>query len=456
MINSAFDVCPSGTDTSHRFFGSEKAADLVIFIHGLCGDAETTWTNPNTKFVFPEALAQDFGTNNHPAYVVSFDYVSHLQGGPSIPNIAKHLEFEIDELLKKNSNSYHTLRIVAHSMGGLVAREYILRRHPHAHPQLKVAGMVMLATPNNGSELSKLGQLISENRQVQEVSHIDKSNTYLESLNNDWNQEFKREGHPRHIFLYAGYEELATSVVGHIVKLSSAVSFADQSLGFQQDHVSIAKPEDRTVSLYRWVKAKLEESLEKTVQNEGEGAAKQGLSLAGAASPEKPQVRAGFESERESQLNKVAYQAYSQNLRNMSRPLSCYERHNNGAVLFKFKMTERAISELEEAVILCRNNNDLYVEGLVLDDLGVAYNALRKYSKAIEYHEKALEISKRMEDREGELRILENLSYAYANDGQNDKSATFLKKSKVIKELLQEDRLRIKNLQETKYKQSEK
>lgn len=82
-VNRAFDFCPSVTDTSHRYFGSPDADDLVIFIHGLCGDATTTWTNKaNTpNFVFPEELARDFAKENHPAYVVSFDYVSRLQGG---------------------------------------------------------------------------------------------------------------------------------------------------------------------------------------------------------------------------------------------------------------------------------------------------------------------------------------------------------------------------------------
>ena len=84
LANSAYDVCPSSTETSHQYFGSPDADDLVIFIHGLCGAAKTTWTNTTTHFVFPEELARDFAKENQPAYVVAFDYVSRLQGGPSI------------------------------------------------------------------------------------------------------------------------------------------------------------------------------------------------------------------------------------------------------------------------------------------------------------------------------------------------------------------------------------
>jgi pimeloyl-ACP methyl ester carboxylesterase len=273
LFNWAYD-CPSNTDTSHQYFGSPDADHLVVFVHGLCGDANTTWTNTATHFVFPEELARDFAAEKQSAYVFVYDYVSHLEGGPSILSIADHLEFEIGELLKKHP--YRTLRIVAHSMGGLVAREYILRRQPRAHPQLKVTNVVLLATPNNGSELADLGQLIPRNRQIEELRHIDKGNTYLESLNKDWNHEFKGGGHPRHVLLYGGYEELGISVIGQIVRLSSAITYADESMGFQEDHFSIAKPKEHNV-LYRWVKARLGESLEKIAEQLLAGMVQQGL-----------------------------------------------------------------------------------------------------------------------------------------------------------------------------------
>lgn len=271
---SANEFCPTSTDTSHQYFGSPDADDLVIFIHGLCGDAKTTWTNPTTHFKFPEELARDFAKENQPAYVVAFDYVTRLSGSPSILSIADHLEFEISELLKKHP--YRTLRIVAHSMGGLIAREYILRHQPYAHPQLKVTNLVLLGSPSNGSELAELGRFISDNREVEELRHIDKGNTYLESLSKDWNRAFKGGGHFRHVLLHAAYEEVGMPTIGRVVKLSSAISFADESMGFQLDHMSISKPKERNV-LYRWVKAKLQESLEKTARQLLNGMVQQGL-----------------------------------------------------------------------------------------------------------------------------------------------------------------------------------
>jgi len=66
LSNSAYDIFfPSSIDTSHQYFGSPDADDLVVFIHGLFGDAKTTWTNETTHFVFPEELARDFAVVAH-------------------------------------------------------------------------------------------------------------------------------------------------------------------------------------------------------------------------------------------------------------------------------------------------------------------------------------------------------------------------------------------------------
>lgn len=480
LANSAYDFCPSSTDTSHQYFGSPDADDLVIVIHGLCGDAKTTWTNPTTHFVFPEELARDFTKENHPAYVVAFDYVSRLQGGPSILSIADHLEFEIGELLKKHS--YRTLRIVAHSMGGLVAREYILRRQLRAHPQLKVTNVVLLATPNNGSELAELGRLISESRQVEELRHIDKGNTYLESLNKDWNREFKSEGHYRHMLLYAAYEELAMPAVGQVVKLSSAVPHADQSMGFQQDHVSISKPKERNV-LYRWVKAKIEEPLDKRIRQLVSGLVEQGLFpptdvpqrlLRNLEPLEELQALAGTELEKvltyvnagqfqialallaesetkESQLIKnVSQRRFAQGeiyelLFQMTQAASYYSqavqlapsnasyRNRYGEVLLHRGEVRGAILQFEEAVRLSRTSDTLsIIEGDALGGLGVAYKDLGQYFKAIELQKQARAIHRQVGDVRGEGNALGNLGTTYASLGQYPKAIEFQEQALTI------------------------
>lgn len=487
LSKSAQEFYPSMTNTSHLYFGSPDSDDLVIFIHGLWGDARTTWTNATTHFIFPEELARDFAAENQPTYVVAFDYESRLQGGPSILSIADHLEFEIGELLKKHP--YRRLRIVAHSMGGLVAREYILRRQHRAHPQLRITNIVILATPNNGSELSELGRHISGNRQVEELRHIDKGNTYLESLNKDWNREFKGAGHPRHVLLYAGYEELAVPVLGQIVKLSSAVPYADESMGFQEDHVSIAKPKERNV-LYRWVQAKLGESLEKTARQLLNGMVHQGLLQTADISQrltrtvellEELQALSGTELEKvlvyvkagqfkaalallaenelkESQLiENIAQRRFTQgeiyelqfqmveaasyySQAVQLAPTNGWFRERYGSFLIDTGNSRSAILQLLEVVHLSRTTHNSHLENAALASLGIGYVNIGQYDKAIECFEQALAISRLLADERGEGASLVSLGNTYAHLGQYAKAAELHEQALAISRKIGDER----------------
>ncbi len=252
LFESALE-CPQIIKPNHKFYGNRNADTLVIFVPGLCGSSEQTWTNQPSGFNFPSELAQDLDD----VYVMSFGFASQLERGPSLLSITDHLTFEMDELFRERN--YVNIIFIAHSMGGIIAREYVLRRQPNVHPQIDVSKIITLATPNNGAELARLAWLIPRNRQIQELRHVDQGNTFLESLNSDWNRAFKAQGHPRNIKLYAGYEQLPMSISGELVSLSSAITFADQPMGFQKTHIEIAKPTDWSDSLYRWVKASVQE-----------------------------------------------------------------------------------------------------------------------------------------------------------------------------------------------------
>ena len=433
LFKSTSVLCPSSTDTSHQYFGSPDADDLVVFIHGLCGDAKTTWTNPTTHFVFPEELARDFAQQNQPAYVIAFNYVSQLQRGASISSIAQDLAFGIDEQLKKHA--YRTLRIVAHNYGGLVARDYILERQPRFHPQLTVTNVVLLATPNNENELGEFGRFISDNRQIMELRDIHRRNYTMELLNKGWNQAFKAEGHPRHVLVYAGYEERAMPGLRHSFTFSSASPFANESIGFQQDHLSIAKPTTRDDVLYLWVKAKLAESLEKTAMQllhglvekellgtsnvpqqlprtvelleglhtlEGTefekvkihvmtGDFQAALAVLAANEPQESQLVKDFARRRFAQgeifeLYLQAPQAdsyYSQAVQ--LAPSNAFYRYHYGWFLIRAGAAQDAILQLEQAVRHSRSSFNLYLEGGALAGLGVAYGNIGQDAKAVEF-----------------------------------------------------------------------
>jgi len=136
----------------------------LVLVHGL-------WSNADTWAPYP-----DFATSVHPGWEgrvfavdvmdtgVAFASLSGLAGtlglrgfppetftNTSIAENAGRLDGFI-ELVREETSSCH-IDLVAHSMGGLISREYIHSLMPPAEPdtETRVQSLSMLGTPNEGS-----------------------------------------------------------------------------------------------------------------------------------------------------------------------------------------------------------------------------------------------------------------------------------------------------------------
>ena len=90
----------------------------IVFIHGLEGDARSTWTHSNGVF-WPDWVAEDLSNAN----VWTLGYEAHLtkwQGG-SMP-LTDRATSVLNLLASKELGSKPII-IVAHSLGGLVAKK---------------------------------------------------------------------------------------------------------------------------------------------------------------------------------------------------------------------------------------------------------------------------------------------------------------------------------------------
>ncbi len=85
----------------------------------------------------------------------------------------------------------------------------------------------------------------------------------------------------------------------------------------------------------------------------------------------------------------------------------------------------KAIEFHEQYLVIAREIGDRRGEGNALGNLGNAYSSLGEYRKAIEYHERALEISRAIEYRRAEGQDLGNLGLAYYSLGEYRKAIEF-------------------------------
>lgn len=234
----------------------------IILIHGLGGDSRKTWTKDlsDPDLFWPERwlpLEPDIGR----ARILSFGYnANFLPGTPrsiyKIGDFAKELLFEMKFAKDDNGQDLDIGRlpiiVVAHSMGGLVAKKaYLLGQIDETYQDIvrSMSAMVFLATPHRGSNLAEvLGRLLAVFFQPSRefISDLNKGSHTLEELN----EQFRHVA-PK-LSIWSFYETLATPVgpanVMVLDKDSSILGYTKEvSRPLNADHHGVCKyygPED--------------------------------------------------------------------------------------------------------------------------------------------------------------------------------------------------------------------
>ncbi|KAJ5718261.1 Cytochrome cd1-nitrite reductase-like C-terminal heme d1 [Penicillium malachiteum] len=140
----------------------------IIFIHGLGGTSQATWTRDQDPHCFwpAEWLPSEPGICE--ARILSFGYNaiwaaigSALVSG--IADFAKDLLFSMkfakNDDLEELELGQRPIIFIVHSMGGLVAKQaYIIGQHDHQFSDIvsSIRAIMFLATPHRGSDLAEI------------------------------------------------------------------------------------------------------------------------------------------------------------------------------------------------------------------------------------------------------------------------------------------------------------
>jgi pimeloyl-ACP methyl ester carboxylesterase len=204
------------------------AKTAIIFVHGILGDARETWTNVTTKAYFPALVAADPQFSDVDVY--SYEYpTSLIRGTFSIDEVAEHMRlfFESDEI-----GAYQNLVFVAHSMGGLVTRAYLLKNREAAS---RTRMIYFYSTPTTGSEIAAVASLIRANPQLSKMKPMESAD-YLADLQRQWlAADF---GIPS----YCAYETQKTFGVSVVTQASASNLCTKRLDPINGDHLSVVKP----------------------------------------------------------------------------------------------------------------------------------------------------------------------------------------------------------------------
>ncbi|KAI0459206.1 hypothetical protein F5B21DRAFT_342262 [Xylaria acuta] len=140
----------------------EEPGDIeIIFIHGLTGDSYRTWLHPSGIYWPIDLLSEDIPS----ARILSFGYdadvtkIAGAVGQGSLRNHASTLVAEYAALQVGNSKRPKRLILIAHSLGGLVAKKALIVSAESAYDEHKaldqhIAGLLFIGTPHRGSDLA--------------------------------------------------------------------------------------------------------------------------------------------------------------------------------------------------------------------------------------------------------------------------------------------------------------
>jgi pimeloyl-ACP methyl ester carboxylesterase len=103
---------------------TDSARSVIVFVHGVLSDSIAAWTNTATKAYWPTLLTEDSTFQDEDIYVYEYATPS-MREAFSIDEIADNMRLQFDS--DKVTTGHDQIIFLAHSMGGLAVRAYLLK-----------------------------------------------------------------------------------------------------------------------------------------------------------------------------------------------------------------------------------------------------------------------------------------------------------------------------------------
>ncbi|KAK7917452.1 hypothetical protein PG985_011060 [Apiospora marii] len=272
----ADDATPPKYGIKALYEPAEAAVD-VIFVHGLKGDRDRTWTAPGSESSWLETLLP---LELPDCRILTYGYDSNpvsVRGVVSSNTIGNHARNFLNLLTSYRAQSQSVDRpiiLVAHSMGGLMCEDALLASQNSSEHHLRAIlectyGILFLGTPHSGSGLAtsaeRLAKLIGllKNTNPQILGVLRRDSEVLSRIQDDFHTMLRSriyDGYP-HINISCCYEELPLPGIGEVVPKTSAILHGYTAIGIRSNHrdmVRFSSPDDLgflsiTGELKRWV-----------------------------------------------------------------------------------------------------------------------------------------------------------------------------------------------------------
>lgn len=249
--------CPRLAVPQSHYVRQWNKPKVIVFVHGVLGDMDNTWTNSQAHTSWPELVASDPDLTDYDIYV--YGYQSSCEGDQSnITEIANR--FQANLIDGGFFSNYQEIYFIAHSMGGLITKRLLSSMNSDMDKLQRVRGVLLMAVPSAGAPIASLAGWLSTNPQFKNMDP-QSSHAYLQIMEQDWNNMLRNRTpdspFPR---VFVAYETKDIAGMRIVPELFTSQVADATPIAFDYDHAAIVKPDSLTNQVYAWSKSRILES----------------------------------------------------------------------------------------------------------------------------------------------------------------------------------------------------
>ena len=190
LLGMLIVLCITGTHADAQLLNAHvPSSRLIIFLHGILGSAKGTFTSveDGKEVYWPELMHNDDVFER--ADIYSYEYSTSVDvDSARINDIVDQMAVELDQVV--NVRNYDSVLFVAHSLGGIVVRKYLLEQSRLNDQGVlgddRVKGIFLFGTPMDGSAVANLGSAIFNSKTLWQLGQSDDPDTFLSTLRHEW------------------------------------------------------------------------------------------------------------------------------------------------------------------------------------------------------------------------------------------------------------------------------
>ncbi|WP_157588872.1 tetratricopeptide repeat-containing protein [Psychroserpens burtonensis] len=229
-LNTVLDIKQTKNRQLVAYRQVSEYKNAILFIHGFTGSPTETFSN------IPELLMKEEKLNGF--NILSLGYSSSLMPDLSSrfwsadPDI-ESLSIYFKTIVENQLSHYDTIAVIAHSMGGLVAQNGLLKLSEETFK--KITNFIMFGTPSGGLEIANSKFLGAFKRQS---LNMGSKSEFILNLRSNWSKKFNDQ-YPFEFKTVAGLSD-------QFVKINSSLLQFHERYRYQieGDHSSMVKAEN--------------------------------------------------------------------------------------------------------------------------------------------------------------------------------------------------------------------